>query len=385
MKDSITVIENGQLVLENGILWDGVLVLAGEHIAALGKRSEVEIPTGAYRIDAHGAYVGPGFVDLHTHAIDSYSTQFHAQQAAQRYLANGTTSFLAASEYCMELPTMLEAIACVRRAMPQAKNLRGLYMEGPYINVAYGAGAHHNPWKGGVEPADYTQLVDAAGPDAAVWVIAPEREGIVPFMEYARRVNPATLFAVGHSHATPHQIRALGRALRPTLHTHLMNATGRQNDAPGLRGTGPDEYALQEPEVYAELISDSLGVHVAPDMQRLILHAKGLHRVILITDSTENNFPNPPQYAHVTDLNYDDIGGLSGSRLTMPQACRNLMTHTNCGIAQAFVAAALNPARAMGWEDRGSLEPGKRADLVLVSDRFEVKNVILGGQVCPLD
>jgi N-acetylglucosamine-6-phosphate deacetylase len=69
--------------------------------------------------------------------------------------------------------------------------------------------------------------------------------------------------------------------------------------------------------------------------------------------------------------------------MTMDQACRNIMTHTSCGIAQAFLMASTNPAMAVGlYGERGSIEVGKVADLVLVDDRFRVKKVILGGRTC---
>jgi len=163
------------------------------------------------------------------------------------------------------------------------------------------------------------------------------------------------------------------------LKNFLLLAEG---DRTGLRGTGPDEYCFQDPDMYAEMICDSFGIHVMPDMQRLILHCKGLDRVILITDSATFSVPNPPQYAHVEDLNFDEIGGINGSKLTMDQACRNLMTHTNCGITQAFLLASRNPARALGMDHEiGSIAVGKKANLVLVDDRFRVQKVLLEGQL----
>jgi len=67
----------------------------------------------------------------------------------------------------------------------------------------------------------------------------------------------------------------------------------------------------------------------------------------------------------------------------MDQACRNIMTHTNCGIAQAFLMASRNPARVLGMDQEvGSIAPGKRADLVFVDDRFHVQQVMLSGQLC---
>lgn len=386
MNSTYTVIENADLVLENGILWDGILVLRNDRIVDFGKRGCVEIPADAYHIDAHGSYVGPGFIDIHVHGINGCTTCFETKRAAEIFLRHGATSILATPDYSMTLATFLDAIRSIKAAMPEAKTVRGMYLEGPYMNPNYGCNAHINPWRHPIDPTEFTQLVDAAGTDATVWAIAPERDGLLPFLEYARKINPKTLFAVGHSEATPEQIRALGTAFKPKLQTHSMDATGRQPVGGGLRGYGPDEYTWQEPDVFAEMICDSLAVHVHPDMQRLLLHTKGLHRVVLITDCTVFNSPNPPEYAHVTDLNFDDRGGIAGSRITMDQACRNVMTHTNCGIAQAFVMASLNPARALGWDcERGSIERGKIADLVFVNDRFDVKDVMLGGKICNLD
>ena len=135
--------------------------------------------------------------------------------------------------------------------------------------------------------------------------------------------------------------------------------------------------------MYAELISDSCGIHVNPEMQQLLLHNKGVEKVILITDSTIHNNPVPENLKHIQDLNFDPTGGIAGSKLTMDLACRNIMTHTNCGIAQAFMMASLNPARVLGLEDEiGSVEEGKTADLVFVDDKFNVKKVMLQDELC---
>ena len=194
-------------------------------------------------------------------------------------------------------------------------------------------------------------------------------------------MNPEVIFSLGHSEATPKEVRVLGK-YRPRIQVHSMNATGRKPVYPGTRAYGPDEYAFKEPDIYCELISDSLGIHVHPEMQQLLLHNKGIHKVLLITDSTHYTNPVPEEYAHVPDLNFDPQGGIAGSKLTMNVACRNIMAHTNCGIAQAFVMASTTPARAIRMDDEiGSVEVGKRADLVFVDDKFNVKNVMLGGKL----
>ena len=376
-------IKNANLVLENGILWDAVLLLEGDRIHSFGK--DLQIPADAQVLDAAGAYVGPGFVDIHVHGGDGHDMSEEPLAAVEYFLRRGTTTIFPTLGYDLCFEKFLKAIRLVKEAMKDGgagRAIAGCYMEGPYMNPQYGAGAFRNPWRHPINPQEYEALVDEAGDLAKVWAIAPEREGVTQFMEYARKVNPDVLFSLGHSEATPEQIRRLGSRYHPKLQVHCTNATGRTNDAPGVRGTGPDEYCFRDPEMYAEMICDSFGIHVNPDMQQLILHCKGIDRVILITDSATFSIPNPPQYAHVEDLNFDEIGGINGSKLTLDQACRNLMTHTNCGIAQAFLLASRNPARALGMDHEiGSIAVGKKANLVFVDDRFRVQKVMLEGEL----
>ena len=85
---------------------------------------------------------------------------------------------------------------------------------------------------------------------------------------------------------------------------------------------------------------------------------------------------------HVTDLSFDAGGNLSGSRLTMDAACRNLMQHTGCSINDAFLAASRNGARAIGMDKEiGTIEIGKLANLVFVDELFHVQQVMLRGKL----
>ena len=389
MTKNIKVIENARVVLENGIIWDGVILIDGDRIINYGKLEETEIPYEAEHIDANGAYVGPGFVDIHVHGGGGFQTSLNPSEAARYFLSHGETTILAtpsgtAAKTREEICTYINNI---KEAMRSEKNIKGIYMEGPYYNPRYGSNSRLNTW--GHKPVmreDFEMLVDAGGDAVKVWMVAPERanEGLLDFLAYARKVNPSVIFAVGHSEALPSEIRALGK-YRPKIQTHSMNATGRLKVPGGTRDYGPDEYCFREPDVYCELISDSLGIHVNCEMQQLLIHTKGIHKVVLITDSTAYNNPNPPQYANVPDLNFDSWGGIAGSKLTMDKACKNIMTHTNCGIAQAFLMASTNPAKAVGlYDEVGSIDKGKAADLVFVDDLFNVKRVMLNGEFCDL-
>ena len=381
---SLIAIKNCQLVLENGILWNGVVLLENDLIKSFGKEGEVEIPKEAKIIDANGNYVGPGFVDLHVHGGNGFDSCLQAIESAEYFLRHGATTVLATTIYTKRLDGFLEQIDLAKKGMKTAKNIKGIYCEGPYINVNYGADASKNPWGGPILESDYKEFVDLGGKDIKVFTIAPERPDLLPFLEYAKKVNPNVVFSVGHSEATPSQIKALGK-YKPTLITHIFDATGRLPVEDGTRGYGPDEYALRTPDMYCELICDSCGIHVSKDLQQMLIQNKGIDKVVLITDCTNFDGETPEHFKHITDLNFDENGGLAGSRLTMDMACRNIMTHTNCGIAQAFVMASLNPAKVIGMDSEiGSIEVGKKADLVIVDDKFNVKQVILNGDVVKL-
>ena len=172
MTHQYSLIENAQLVLETGILWDAELLICDEKIVAFGKQGTLDVPADTYRIDAHGAYVGPGFIDIHVHGINGCTTCFETKQAAEIFLRHGATSILATPDYSMNLTTFLDAIRSIKAAMPEAKTVRGMYLEGPYMNPNYGCNAHINPWRHPIAASEFTQLVDAAGTDATVWAIA---------------------------------------------------------------------------------------------------------------------------------------------------------------------------------------------------------------------
>ena len=374
-------IRNAKVVLENGILSEGIIVIEGDRIAAVGTDNTIDFPADAQIIDAGGAYVGPGFVDIHVHG--GGGSMFHdaPEKAAHHFLSHGETTVLATLYYDLSKEQFLEAIDRIRAAMDTeaGASIGGFYMEGPYMNPKYGASADKNCWKGEIRPEDYKELVDRAGALVKVWAIAPEREGVEPFLAYARQINPTVTIAVGHSEATPAQVQRL-KKYGLTLQTHCMNATGRKSDWLGTRGCGPDEACMLDPDMYAELICDSMGVHVNPDLQKLILKVKGIDKVVLISDSFVSTEPSSDRLLNVTDLMFDRNGNLCGSCLTMDVICRNIMKHTGCSMVQAFLMASRNPAKAIGMDHEiGTIAPGKKANLVFTDDAFRIRRVMLNG------
>ena len=374
-------IVNTKLVLEDGIVWDGALTFEKGRIVQCGWAADVEIPADAERIDAGGLYTTPGFVDVHNHDGDGAWFYLEPERAAAFFLAHGETTILPTLYFNLDRATMLEGAARIRRASKSGAGrvMAGLYMEGPYMNTKYGSDNNNIKWKEEIDPAEYAPLVDTLGDFVKVWCVAPERPGIESFLQYARSVNPNVVFSIGHSVASPEQIYAL-------KHYGLVNETHHANNgapkglARGTKGVGPDEVCLYDSDLYAEMICDSQAIHVRPFMQRLVIRIKGTDRVILITDSCPFDGQAREGVAQAPDLGYDSEGHLAGSKITMDQACRNLMKHTAYGLCHAIKFASINPAR-MARLDRevGSLEPGKKANLLIMDDMVRIRSVFLEG------
>ena len=378
----MVAIINAVLVMRDHLIPDAVLLIEDGKIAGFGEKRKFPVPEGCEIIDAEGAFVGPGFVDIHTHSDGKVFFQEDPVTASQHHLKHGTTTLLPALYYSMNTEGYVEAIGILREAMKRKEcaNIGGLYMEGPYLNPKFGCDRESNPWKGPVDSAKHGPVIEAAWDLAKVWALAPERENILDFVLDVKAKNPAAVFSVAHSEAAPQQIEALmPYGLR--IGTHHTNATGDRPMYPECRGVCVDEAVNYNREIYAELICDSRGIHVDPYMLRLVRKIKGDDRIILISDAYACDGPIPPGYDDVFDLNFDHTGEIAGSKMTLDIACRNMMKHTGASIVNVFQFASYNPARAVGFYDRGEIAVGMRADLVMVDYKVNVKKVILKGEI----
>ena len=375
-------IKNATLVMRDHLIPDAVILLENGVIRDFGPMRKLSVPEGCEVIDAEGLYVGPGLVDIHTHAGGGHWFYDEPVPAARFNLEHGTTSLLATLYFNMPQAELVEQAKVVQAAMktPEAANIAGFYMEAPYMNPKFGADRENNPWKGPIRKEEYQPVIDQVGTDAKVWVVAPERENIEQFVLNALAANPTVKFSVGHSEASPQQIEAL-IPYGLCIGTHHTNATGDLPKYPECRGVCVDETVNYNNAIYAEMICDSMGIHVDPYMQRLIRKIKGEDRLILISDACVFDGPTPEGYDGVTDLCFDFAGEIAGSKLTLEVACRNMMKHTGASIVDVFRYGSYNPSRAVGLLDRGEIRKGLRADLVITDHNMNVKSVILGGEV----
>ncbi|MBQ1317301.1 MAG: amidohydrolase family protein [Lachnospiraceae bacterium] len=350
-----------KIILERGIL-EGTVSVSGERIAYLSAEKEEGI-------DLTGYYLLPGFVDNHCHGSGEHWFYDEPAKAALWHLREGTTSIHASlwrNKPCYPYP---ETYARIRQAQKTARNIRGIHMEGPYVDPHYGADAI-DEWP--VRREEYLAWMEAGNDLVDYWTIDPNLPGIRDFALEAQRRN--IHLGVCYSEVKPELLEQYVD-LGLTIGTHILCGTGKAK--PMFAGTyepGSDEFVLVDDRMYAEVIADSLGGHVRPYYLKLIYKCKGPDRTILVSDccACGDTFGS--------DVNVIN-GELYGSRLTLSVAIRNMKKHTGAGIVELAKMASTTPAKALGlYAERGSIAPGKIADLVILDRDLMVKGVLLGGE-----
>lgn len=384
---------NAKLVFPEEIR-EGSLLMEGRKIIAAG---DVKIPEGAEIIDANGLYAGPGLVDEHVHGYQQYGEMVNIVDdplsVAAKHLLHGTTSITPSAGYTNSLESYLFMIGeCRKGAADENSSVVGMHFEGPFVSNKFGAHSElANPYS-----REFCEKIFAAAKGMTVHsTYAPE---IPDAPEYERLLTEnGIIHDIGHTGAGPSDIeRAVANGAR--IVTHLYDAMGNYRgveEASWVTGDPQDcvsDIVLGTPGLYYELICDSIGAHVTKYSIRKAYRAAGENFIILITDSTAHkDIPTTDEaranvFDHfgvyeVDDLNFNDLGELSGSRLTLDKGCRNFMKAAGADIRVAFKCASTNPARALGLNSTiGSIEPGHDADVLLVDENFYVHKLFFKGQ-----
>lgn len=378
-------IVNTKLIMEDGIIWDGAITYDEGLIIQVGRAQDVHIPSNAVVIDANGLYTAPGLIDIHNHGGGDWLFAENPEYCSEYFIKHGVTTVLPTFYHNLDMDAMLEGAQKIREASKTGAGriMDGLYMEGPFMRLS-GSFQNEIKWHGTIREEDYVKLIAGLGDLVRVWAIDPERKNIEAFLKYAKDKTPNVIFAHGHSWCNSEDIRAVAH-YGVKVRTHITDAGQAKGRAQGTPGAGGDQYCLYEPDMYAELICDETGIHVPPDLIKMIVQTKGVQKICLISDSmpSRTNYKNNESLGvwYGSDLNYDDEGKLAGSRLTLENAVRNMMTHTGYGLCHAIRMATLNPAKLLGIDHRvGSLAPGKTANLIIIDDMVRLDTVILEGK-----
>ena len=384
-----TLLRNAHLITDRQIVRDGWLLFSGGIIRDLGTedswRSRVDSNQDDARdqvhvVDLHGAWLTPGFVDIHCHGAGGYAFDdgpAAALKAIDVHRQHGTTSSVL-SFVADTVPAMAERLAWASELTRENPTVLGSHAEGPFLDPGH-RGAHAQDLLVKPTTAAIEQLIDAADGTFRQITLAPELPGAAEAIEQLRAVGVTV--AVGHTDASYDDALRAFRAGAGIL-THAFNAMNPLHH----RRPGPVGAALEGPEVSIEVISD--GVHVHPRVVAM-LFASAPERTVLITDAMSATCMHDGAYTlgalpvTVTD-GVARLAGektIAGSTLTMDRAVKRAVEDVGLPLEQAVYAATQAPLRAINaGEDRGRLAPGLRADLVVLTKDLTVADVYVAGE-----
>ena len=370
-------IVNGKMILPTEVI-EGKVLVFDEKVQGIFD----EVPADAELIDAKGAYVSPGFVDVHIHGSGGHDTMEATKEAleaiSKKIIADGVTSFLPTT-MTMDKESVRKAFEQVKVAMkkglPGAEAI-GVNMEGPFISIE----------KKGAQNPDFVvkpdwSYIEGYEDKIKLLTIAPETDEDQAFIRRIRSTTDIRL-SIGHSNATFNEAMK-GIRSGCTQMTHFFNGmTGLNHREPGCVGAGFVSNA------FVEIITDT--IHIHPGLFEYIIRAKGIDRTILITDSImagglpDGEYALGGQPVYVKGGAARLAGGsLAGSTHSMIQAVRNIKSHTGLSLPEIIKMASLTPASAIGMEfERGSIEVGKKADLVLLDENLQIQETWIDGDIC---
>jgi len=386
----------GNVVLPAAVLPQAVLLVEGDRIVAVGPKRDVTAPADAEIIDAGDGYICPGLVDIHTHGgagadyMDGtpeavrISNRVHARHGTTTIFPTTTTGTPA------QLAAMLDAVGQVRRdwTVNDGARIAGVHWYGPYFATDK-VGAHPKGYERNPDPAEYEPALARGLIKSAT--CAAELPGAVEFCRAAKAAG--CLVTCGHSNASWPEMAAVYEAGMRHV-DHFWNAMSSTDSIRKRLGTpqrgSMAEFVLYHPEMSTEVIAD--GFHHAPEMLQFAYRMKGSARLCLVSDCSRALDTPPGIYRighHETGEPFENNGAvgvlpggnvLASSIFALSHMVRIMMRDTDAGLAEVIRMASLTPAERTGFaHDRGSLEPGKLADIVILSAELRPRRTFIGG------
>ena len=330
-------------------------------------------------IDAHGAYVSPGFLNVHIHGCvgaDTMDDDPEAIRKMQLFQARtGVTAFLPTT-MTYDFPTLGRAFRHVREAMAREEGARvlGCHMEGPFISPAKkGAQAEKN-----IAKADFAKIAPYQDIVKIITVAPEELHDGGQFIADCHAHG--IVVSLGHTAADYATARQAIEEYGAKHITHLFNAmTGLHQRRPGVVGAALDT------DANCELIVDN--VHIHPAVQRIVYRLKKDH-LILITDSLRacglgdgpSELGGQKVFVKGTLATLED-GTIAGSVLCMNDGLRIFRENTGAPIEEVVTAVTKTPAKELGlYNELGSLSVGKRADITIFDDALKIQHTIVAGR-----
>ena len=389
----------GALLLPDRVVAEGAIRVRDGRIAAVGHAAEVlaGLPDATPLIDAGDGYVSPGFVDLHVHGGNGSDFMDGSDEAFATVLAaharHGTTSIVPTTTAARHEQILAMIETCRRfqgRDDARGSRVLGAHLYGPYFRHE-ARGCHPGGPIRAPERQEYAQYLELAGAIVTASV-APELPGAEQFTRDC--LAQGIRMGAGHTHATFVQMAdAVRWGVRHVDHLYcaMSDKSKLRRQQPYPMQGGVLEATLYFDELSTEVIAD--GKHLTADLLLLALKIKGPDRLALVTDCNraldlpEGRYLFGPLDGGEPFISHDGVGkmpdglALASSTCGMDHMVRTFAALTGRPLWETVCMASLSPARIVGHErEVGSLEVGKRADVLVLSKDLEVEQVYLGGR-----
>ena len=379
----VTQLINGKIFTPTGWVENGSVIIKDHYIKDILNHSN-RLTMVDRVIDAEGAYVLPGGIDMHVHGgggRDFMETSADAfMTAVEAHRSHGTTSIFPTLSSSTTEMISDAAVTCEKLMEDPMNGILGLHLEGPYFNPKMAGGQMRENIRI-ADPNEYVPLVEEFR-CIKRWDSAPELPGSEEFARYLR--SKGIVVALAHTAA---QLDDVERAYRAgySLATHFYDAMTASHKEGMFRHAGTVEAVYLTDGMNVEMIAD--GIHVPPIILRLIHKFKGTARTALITDALacaasdcETAF-DPRVIIEDGVCKLSDRSAIAGSIATMDRLFRVAVNKAKIPLEDVARMASETPARIMGVYDRkGSLEHGKDADIIIMDSTLHLKGVIQMGR-----
>ena len=385
---------NGTVVLPDGLLANGMVEFVGSRIVAVGQEEQRD--RSVRIIDAKGGYISPGFVDIHVHggagADFMDGTAEAVRIACEAHARHGTTTIFPTTTTGSfpHIMAMIGACEAVGREFAGScgPTLAGIHLYGPYF-AEDKVGCHP---KDGCRPPNSSEYEKYFATNLIrVATCAAELPGADEFYNLARRHQ--CLVTCGHSNSSWNEMQlAFDAGMRHVDHFWCAMSSVpsmRQRFNVPMQGSMA-EFVLMNAEMSTEVIAD--GCHLAPELLEFAYRMKGATRLCLVTDCNRALDMPPGEYLFGNaeegtmfrsdgKVGWAPNGSLASSIVGMDHMVRHMKQNTSASLPDVIRMASLTPAERTGIShETGSLEVGKRADIVLLDSAFKVVQTIAAGK-----
>lgn len=380
---------HGAVILPDRVLDNTYLLCEDGHIVS----TEISIPPGVDVVEGH--LIAPGFIDMHVHGgagADYMDGHVDAVRTANRaHARHGTTTVFPTTTTGStdEINSMLNACSEVRErwSISDGARIGGVHYYGPYF-AEEKVGCHSVEGRRDPDPAEYERFL-ACGL-IRIATCAAELPGALEFYRTARQRR--CLVTCGHSNATWTE---MGQAFQAGVR-HVDHFWCAMSSVPSVRarcGTpmqgSMEQFVLANREMSTEVIAD--GYHLAPELLDFAFQLKGSERLCLVTDANRALDMPPGRYRfgpRDTGTWFESDGrvgfvpgqGLASSVVGMDHMVRHMAASSSASLPQVIRMASLTPAERAGIaKETGSLEPEKRADVLVLTEDLHIERVFISG------